>query len=264
MGNHYHLLIRTPEGNLQRIMRHVNGVYTQYFNRRMHRDGPLFRGRYHAMLVDAQAYWLQLSRYIHRNPAEARMVAKLEDYPWSSYPAYIGKTSVPEWLTTTYILGAIGRSNRHKRYAAYVESGIDDEMHTFFTSLQIPSILGSKMFRKQALKGEVVNSDKPELRSARMLPDIDEIVDVVCKYYGIGPAEIWHKTRGRGVTSPARLVAMYLCQHAGGKRLTEIACQFGLSNYTSAGASIRNLKFRIGENAKLRRDIDCMLQDLTP
>ncbi len=68
MGNYYHLLLRTPKANLQRIMRHVNGLYTQYFNRTAGKDGALFRGRYQAILVDADSHWLALSRYIHRNP----------------------------------------------------------------------------------------------------------------------------------------------------------------------------------------------------
>ena len=72
LGNHYHLLIQTPEGNLDRIMRHINGVYTQRYNRLKRTDGPLFRGRYKAILVDADAYLLQLSRYIHRNPVEMK------------------------------------------------------------------------------------------------------------------------------------------------------------------------------------------------
>ncbi len=74
MSNHYHLMLHNPDGNLQRIMRHINGVYTQYFNRTERTDGALFRGRYKAILVDAETYWLALSRYIHRNPLEAGLV----------------------------------------------------------------------------------------------------------------------------------------------------------------------------------------------
>ena len=62
MGNHYHLLLHTPEGNLQRSMRHLNGVYTQRYNRMRGTDGPLFRGRYKAIVVDADHYLLHLSR----------------------------------------------------------------------------------------------------------------------------------------------------------------------------------------------------------
>ena len=78
MDNHYHLLIRTPEANLQRVMRHVNGLYTQYFNRTESKDGALFRGRYKAILVDADTHWLELSRYIHRNPLEAQITRLIE------------------------------------------------------------------------------------------------------------------------------------------------------------------------------------------
>ena len=100
IGNHYHLLLQTPRGNLDRAMRHINGVYTQRYNRLKHTDGPLFRGRYKAFLVDEDHYLLQLSRYIHRNPVEAKppLVQSLDTYPWSSYPAYINYTKAPAWL----------------------------------------------------------------------------------------------------------------------------------------------------------------------
>ncbi|WP_196141202.1 transposase, partial [Aliikangiella sp. G2MR2-5] len=68
MSNHYHLLIETPKANLGQIMKHINGLYTQRYNRLKKVDGPLFRGRYKSILVEADAYLLQLSRYIHRNP----------------------------------------------------------------------------------------------------------------------------------------------------------------------------------------------------
>ena len=70
MTNHYHLLIKTPDANLGRAMKHINGLYTQYFNRAHNTDGALFRGRYKAVLVDADNYLLHVSRYIHRNPIE--------------------------------------------------------------------------------------------------------------------------------------------------------------------------------------------------
>jgi len=66
MQNHYHLLIQTPEGNMSRSMRHINGVYTQRFNRIHGYDGHLFRGRYKSILIDADSYLLQVMRYIHR------------------------------------------------------------------------------------------------------------------------------------------------------------------------------------------------------
>ena len=91
MGFHYHLLIHTPKGNLGLAILHINGVYTQQINRLQYRDGPLLRGRYKAIVVDADSYHLSLTRYIHRNPIEMLrvLVRGLEDYPCSSYPAYL-------------------------------------------------------------------------------------------------------------------------------------------------------------------------------
>ncbi|MBT8370281.1 MAG: transposase, partial [Deltaproteobacteria bacterium] len=74
MANHYHMLVHTPEGNISRARRHVNGVYTQRFNSRHHLDGQLFRGRYKSILVNGDSYLLQLVRYIHRNPLKAGLV----------------------------------------------------------------------------------------------------------------------------------------------------------------------------------------------
>ncbi|MFT5082651.1 MAG: putative transposase [Lentisphaeria bacterium] len=93
-------------------MRHINGVYTQFYNRKEQTDGPLFRGRYKAVLVDAQAYWSHLSRYIHRNPLDAGMVDRIEDYPWSSFPSYMDKSLAPEWLNTAYTLSEFGCRNQ--------------------------------------------------------------------------------------------------------------------------------------------------------
>ena len=78
MSNHYHLLVQTPDSNISRAMRHLNGVYTQRYNRIHHSDGPLFRGRYKAILVEADSYLLELLRYIHRNPLGAGVVDNLQ------------------------------------------------------------------------------------------------------------------------------------------------------------------------------------------
>lgn len=70
MPNHYHMLIQTPLGNITRVMRHINGVYTQRYNRKHGEDGQVFRGRYKSILVHGDSYLLQLLRYIHRNPVK--------------------------------------------------------------------------------------------------------------------------------------------------------------------------------------------------
>ena len=111
MENHYHLLVKTPRANLSRCMRHIDGIYTQRYNRLRNTDGSLFRGRYKAILVDADSYLLQVSRYIHRNPPETKvsMVNKLEEYPWSSYVAYINRAICPTWLEREEVLSALNQ-----------------------------------------------------------------------------------------------------------------------------------------------------------
>jgi putative transposase len=89
MPTHSHLLVQTPNANLSRCMRHINGVYTQRFNRSQGCDGQLFRGRNKAVLVDADTYLLQLLRYIHRNPLRAGLADSLDAYVWSSHRGYV-------------------------------------------------------------------------------------------------------------------------------------------------------------------------------
>ena len=76
-SNHYHILVQTPAGNLSRAMRHVNGVYTQRYNRSQNIDGQLFRGRYKSVLVEEDSHLLELLRYIHRNPVRAHICNKV-------------------------------------------------------------------------------------------------------------------------------------------------------------------------------------------
>jgi putative transposase len=105
MDNHYHIVVETLEGNLSRGMRQLNGVYTQTFNRAHNRVGHVYQGRYKAILVEKESYLLELSRYVVLNPVRAGRVNNVEQWPWSSYSAMIGKSSRPEWLQTDWILG---------------------------------------------------------------------------------------------------------------------------------------------------------------
>ena len=98
LDNHYHLLLSTPEVALARAMRHLDGVYTQKFNRVHRRDGPLFRGRHKAILIDAEEYLLAVVRYTHNNPLAAAVVADIERYRWSSHWGYLNKKQCPQWL----------------------------------------------------------------------------------------------------------------------------------------------------------------------
>lgn len=263
MGNHYHLLVRTPEANLHRIMRHLNGLYTQYYNRSTGRDGPLFRGRYKAILVEAQAYWTQLSRYIHRNPVEAGMVTRLDRYRWSSYPAYIGRATRPPWLTCAYTLKSLATRRMVDTYQAYVAKGIDAEIQEFYAQKKHPPILGSARFKEELKLGRG-DIDVPELRKARPKPTVERIVEVVCHRLAVGPASVWTSRRGRAADNPARGLALYVCQREGDMTLREIAQRFGLKHYASASSGIRQFETRLVQDRHLRQYLKLIQLDLTP
>lgn len=124
MDNHYHLMIETPEPNLSKGMRQLNGVYTQTYNRRHKETGHILQGRYKAILVEKEEYLLELCRYVILNPVRAGIIKKPEQWQWSSYLATIGKAKTPEYLTTDWILSQFGSKQRRaqKRYAEFVKS----------------------------------------------------------------------------------------------------------------------------------------------
>jgi len=126
MGNHYHLLIETPEGNLSRGMRQLNGIYTQAFNRSHKRPGHLFQGRYKAILVEKDSYLLALCRYIVLNPVAAHLVPAPNDWPWSSYLATAGLGAVPDLLATDWILSQFSSLRRKacRLYSEFVYQGL--------------------------------------------------------------------------------------------------------------------------------------------
>jgi len=129
MTNHYHLVIETPEGNLSKGMRQLNGVYTQASNRRHGRVGHLFQGRYKAVLVDGDAYLLELTRYVVLNPVRAGMVDRPGDWGWSSYLDMLGERDSPDWLATDCLLAQFSQKRyvAVRRYAKLVAEGIGRE-----------------------------------------------------------------------------------------------------------------------------------------
>lgn len=104
MPNHYHLLVQTRRANLKKAMQWLGTTYTRRFNNRHSRAGHLFQGRYKSILIENDAYLMQLSCYIHRNPLKAGIVKRLMDYAWSSYGVYAYGRNSPEWLSTNLIL----------------------------------------------------------------------------------------------------------------------------------------------------------------
>lgn len=150
MPNHYHLLIQTPHGNLSRVMRHVNGLYTQWFNRLHGRDGPLFRGRYKSILVDEDAYLVELLRYIHRNPVEAGLVSDPEQHKWSGHRGYVKNLKDLGWLTTHRLMGCFGKTEKEARrkLREFMSEKVPANLEKRLESKKWPSTFSTKMFQE--------------------------------------------------------------------------------------------------------------------
>ena len=267
MSNHYHLLVKTPEGNLQRCMRHVNGVYTQRYNRLKKTDGSLFRGRYKAILVDHDAYLLQLSKYIHRNPLEAGMVDHLENYEWSSYRSYIGDCAAENWLFLHEVYGQLNTNKPFAReYQAYMSEGLmDKDLKDFYSRKHRDPILGNERFI-EGIKGflgkenlEVAYNEKKRLR-----PGIGTIVEAVSAYSQVSVKDIYQVKKGRGVKNQPRKLAMYLAQRIGGFRLNEIGEFFGLKGYGGVSSAIYTVKQALEQDAELRKVTNNIINRLDP
>lgn len=158
MGNHYHLLIETPEANLAKGMRQLNGVYTQKSNRNNSRVGHVFQGRYKAIIVQKDAYLVELARYIVLNPVRAHMVRKAEHWQWSSYHDTAGLRDSPKWLQTDWLLAAFGRRllPARQRYQKFVADGKNQPSP--WESLKNQVFLGSEAYIGKLRKK--IGSDK--------------------------------------------------------------------------------------------------------
>lgn len=148
IDNHYHLLVKTPHANLGRAMRHINGVYTQRYNRLKKTDGPLFSGRYKAILVDSDEYLLYLSKYIHLNPIKANLVASLDDYPWSSYLVYVEKKLDDNFIVSNEIYDQLsGCANKKVGYYDFMNNAsLNEDIQKFYAKHYMPVVLSKKEF----------------------------------------------------------------------------------------------------------------------
>lgn len=149
MGNHFHLLLRTPNANLGYMMQLLLGRYARYFNDRYGRDGGVCRGRYRSVLVDSDRYLLAVSRYIHRNPL-AFWGGPLESYSWSSYPKYLGLRRGQDWIQTEMTLDVVGGA---ASYRGLVESPLPSDVDEIYGSGRVPKVLGGRSFEESVRQG---------------------------------------------------------------------------------------------------------------
>lgn len=235
MSNHYHLLVRTPKANLSRCMRHIGGVYTQHYNRLRKIDGTLFRGRYKAILIEADNYLLQLSRYIHRNPIETKapLVDDLAKYTLSSYPAYLGQVDKPKWLKTELVLSQFQNTTA---YEDYIYDGVDEELQKFYDGKQ-KLVLGSDNFIQQyephleIAKPEIATHDWPKIITPK------HVVDVISKHYQLAPNQLLRHSK-----SHLKALAIYVCRQHTRHSTQEIAAAFNLKTHSTIAHHVQKIE----------------------
>jgi putative transposase len=254
MKTHYHLLIQTPNGNLSRSMRHINGVYTQRYNRAHGLDGQLFRGRYKSIIVDGDSYLLQLVRYIHRNPIRAGVVDQLDNYPWSSHEGYLSTSKKWDWLHKDYILSILcsEKSSRQTAYNNFMaEEDSEDIVHVFKRKKWPVALAGENFINKlkERYFKEKRDSQIPESRG--LAPEIQSINKAVCLYYEVDESELL-KSR-RGWFNEPRGMAIYLCRKLRSDGLISLGSEFGLSGYSSVSSVLAGMKTKIHESRQIKK-----------
>ena len=248
MRNHYHLLLETPRGNLSEIMRHINGAYTTYYNVKRNRSGHLLQGRYKAILIDADEYAKELSRYIHLNPVRVGAVRKPQEYRWSSYRNYVGENEEHEWLETVFILAYFGKkiSQSQRRYRTFVEDMVGKGEGSPLKEAVASTILGSKEFVEEVSRKYLGERKKdrevPALKKLSGQTSIEEIAEAAAGIFGKE-----EKT--------AKKVSIYLSHRYSGQSLKTIGAHFGMSESGVAQAS-RRMEKKLEQDNKLKKNVE--------
>ena len=252
MKNHYHLCLRTPKGNLSRVMRHIDGLYTQRFNRSHKRAGALFRGRYKAILVDEDQYLAQVARYIHLNAVAIGVVKLPEQYRWSSHVKYLQSKGAQQWLYTDEVLERLGG---RKDFHEFVLSGNEEALETFYKSKRHSPVLGRVEFIQKLTGPEVTLSREiPRYQRQGVQPSPEQVFGKVARIYSLLEEEVLTGVRGK--ENEARKVAMYLVRRCCDQTLGETARLFGLESYGAVGWSCHGVKTKMEREKRFRNRIE--------
>jgi len=248
MSDHYHLLVQASDQTLSRMMASVLGGYAGNYNRRHNRCGYVFQNRYKSILVDRDAYLLELIRYIHLNPVRAGMISnqnELARYPWSGH-AGILNCHKQDWHSIDAVLSHFGASRRRSisAYLRFIHAGwaskqnIDlsggglvrshggwqgiERLRKEHTScIGDERILGSSRFVESALhQDELATETRTKLYQQGW--NLSEVSRWACKLTGISENQLGHKARG-GNLSQAKAILCYLGYSELGLTLREIA-----------------------------------------
>jgi putative transposase len=251
MANHFHLLVETLLPNISKIMHYIKGSYTTYYNIQHRRTGHLFQGRFKSIVVDKDAYFVELTRYIHLNPVYAGTVPDPGAYQWSSYQGYLGKKN--EYLDKDEMKQYLGMTR--EQYRGFVRDGIkkpQDPLKNVYAGF----LLGSVGFIKQKLRDLEIQVTSDDVAHKRMLRDDAEvagdIIEAVAKYYQTTREEM-KKSTNRPMY--AKHVVVYSLRRLTGLSNREIGRYVGMrpSAVSRAGISIER---QLETNKNLKRIVN--------
>jgi putative transposase len=250
MDDHYLLLIETPEPNLSRGMRRLNGLYTQSFNRRHHRGGHVFQGRFKSILIDKESYLREIARDIVLNPVRTQRVRTPEAWPWSSYAATVGRQPAPAWLAVGDVLELFARNvgTAQRAYQRFVRDGIRGSSPWEEVRGQI--FLGSESFLKRMaklLRGKPV-ANVPLAQTLPMRPTVKQVLQHVQAVYGVSPKTLFRRT-----DAEAYHCAAWLLRRVANEPLKTVADRFGVSP-----SRISHIQRAFEERPRTQREVQAM------
>ena len=264
MDNHYHLLLQTLEANLQRAMRAVNGTYAQAFNRRYGRVGHLFQGRYKALLVERDSYLVILSRYVHLNPVRAGIVARAEDYVWSSAPDYVGLRPAAPFVTRADTLAHFGQPSVDAalRYRQFLQEGITgaSPMRRVVaqTLLGEPAWIERMRIRANACaaarRDARGSGEVPAVRQLRRRPTLAELMVELASEIGADASD-WIRP---GRSDTARRAAIYLAYTVCAIPQKQIGTTFGVGRF-----AVSKLVTRVERRLARDQELAMLIRRLT-
>ena len=257
LTNHVHLLLETPKGNLAKFMQPFQTSYTVYFNRRHRRTGHVFEQRYKAFLVDKDNYLLQVSRYIHLNPVGAKMVARPQNYRWSSYRVYVGKDKGMAGLNRRSILGQFGGGGKGSvsEYRRFVEGGMERGERWAELPIIKQAFIGDEDFLRQARRK--IKRDQAIERGYRL----SEIVPVICRVVGVERDQLRRSTRQEAV-QVGREMLIYLARRYGEASLREMTEFLGVKEMSTVSHGFRRAERKLKEDKTFSRQMDDVLKKL--
>ncbi len=252
MGNHYHLLLKTPDANLSKAMQWFGTAYTRKFNLRNQQSGHLFQGRFKSIIVENDAYLLRLSCYIHRNPLRAGIVGRLSDYKWSSYGCYAYGKSAPSWLKTGLILAQVNAKNKSLAYRRMVQQ-YADEKGSVWEDVRYGLAYGSEAFLNDLRKRFLSNRKDAELpQHNRMYRDVDpeKILQIVSGQMQIDLDAFRKSKRIAKAQRDQRDLLIYLLWRSGRFSNHEIGSLLGIG-YSNVSRRINQIGYRLEKDKGL-------------